>query len=77
MRKVANLTIRFFGVDKNPPSSQLLRDIVEMADYVDAMLDKALNAFEAQDLKLARDVMRTKITCMKNSAPHCAGSPPS
>ena len=56
-RKVANLTIHFFDVDKNPPNGQLLRDIFKMADYADGMLEKALNALETQDLQLALDVI--------------------
>lgn len=57
-RKVANLTVHFFNVDKNPPNNQLLRDIFKMADFVDRMLEKALRAFETQDLNLALNVIK-------------------
>jgi phosphate transport system protein len=57
-RKVANLTIHLFDVDKSPPNGQLLRDIFTMAEDVDQMLDKALRAFETQDLDLALEVIR-------------------
>jgi phosphate transport system protein len=57
-RKVANLTIHFFDRDRSPPNQQLLRDIFKMAADVDRMLEKALQAFDTQDLNLALEVIR-------------------
>lgn len=57
-RKVANLTIHLFGHDKNPPSREVLRDIFKMADFVDCMLGKALDAFDTLDLEKAMDVIQ-------------------
>ena len=57
-RKVANLTIHLFDVDKSPPNGQLLRDIFSMAEDVDGMLEKAMRAFETQDVELALEVIK-------------------
>jgi len=56
-RKVAHLTIHFFDRDRSPPNQQLLRDIFKMAIDVDRMLEKALRAFDTQDLRLALEVI--------------------
>jgi phosphate transport system protein len=57
-RKVANLTIHFFDHDKNPPNREVLRDIYKMADFVDDMLQDALEAFETLDLEMSIGVIR-------------------
>ena len=57
-RKVANLTIHFYAHDRNPPNSQMLLDIYKMADFVDCMLRKSLEAFKGLDLKKSLDVIK-------------------
>lgn len=57
-RKVANLTIHFYDQDKNPPNGQMLLDIYKMADFVDCMLRKSLEAFKELDLKKSLDVIK-------------------
>ncbi len=50
-RKVAGLTIHFYDQDKHPPNGQMLHDIYKMAEFVDAMLKKSLEAFKELDLR--------------------------
>jgi phosphate transport system protein len=57
-RKVAGLTIHFYGQDKHPPNGQMLHDIYRMAEFVDAMLKKSLEAFKELDLRKALEVIR-------------------
>lgn len=58
-RKIANLTIHFFGSGKNPPGKEILQDIYNMAESVDQMLQVSLVAFSELDLAKALDVIRT------------------
>jgi phosphate transport system protein len=58
-RKIANLTIHFFDNGKNPPGHEILRDIFDMAEFVDRMLVVSLEAFAELDLHKALDVIRT------------------
>jgi phosphate transport system protein len=58
-RKIANLTIHFFDNGKTPPSKEILHDIYNMAEFVDGMLVKCLEAFSELDLHKALDVIRT------------------
>jgi phosphate transport system protein len=58
-RKIANLTIHFFDNGKNPPSKEILRDIYDMADFVDKMLVTSLEAFSELNLNKALEVIRT------------------
>lgn len=58
-RKIANLTIHFFDKGKNnPPSNEILRDIYNMAEFVDQMLVISLDAFAELDLHKALEVIR-------------------
>ena len=57
-RKIANLTIHFFDNGKTPPSNEILHDIFNMAEFVDEMLVKSLEAFSELDLHKALDVIR-------------------
>lgn len=57
-RKIAKLTIHFFDNGKTPPSNEILHDIFNMAEFVDAMLVKSLQAFSELDLHKALDVIR-------------------
>ncbi len=58
-RKIANLTIHFFDNGKNPPGKEILRDIYDMAEFVDKMLQVSLEAFSELDLNKAVEVIRT------------------
>ncbi len=58
-RKIANLTIHFFDKGKNPPGKEILQDIYNMAEFVDAMLVTSLEAFAELDLNKALEVIRT------------------
>jgi phosphate transport system protein len=58
-RKIANLTIHFFDSGKNPPGKEILRDIYDMAEFVDKMLQVSLEAFSSLDLHKALEVIRT------------------
>lgn len=59
-RKIANLTIHFFDKGKNnPPSNEILRDIYNMAEFVDQMLVVSLEAFSELNLHKALEVIRT------------------
>ena len=57
-RKIANLTIHFFDNGKTPPSNEILHDIFNMAEFVDSMLVKSLEAFSELDLHKALEVIR-------------------
>jgi phosphate transport system protein len=58
-RKIANLTIHFFDKGKNnPPSKDILRDIYNMAEFVDQMLVISLEAFAELDLHKALEVIK-------------------
>jgi phosphate transport system protein len=57
-RKIANLTIHFYDNGKTPPSKEILHDIFDMAEYVDAMLGLSLVAFTGQDLDKALEVIQ-------------------
>lgn len=58
-RKIANLTIHFFDIGKAPPGNEILRDIFDMAEFVDKMLVLSLEAFTELDLHKALEVIRT------------------
>jgi phosphate transport system protein len=57
-RKLANLTIHFFGQGSYPPNREVLSDIYKMANYVDGMLAKALDAFDTLDFDKALEVIQ-------------------
>jgi len=57
VRKVANLVIHFYDQDKTPPNNQILLDIYKMAERVDDMLEKSLDAFRELDLGKALKVI--------------------
>lgn len=58
-RKIANLTIHFFDNGKNnPPNNEILRDIYNMAEFVDRMLVISLESFNELDLHKALEVIR-------------------
>jgi phosphate transport system protein len=58
-RKIANLTIHFFDQGKsNPPGKDILRDIYNMAEFVDQMLVISLEAFAELDLHKALEVIK-------------------
>ncbi|MEW8029801.1 MAG: phosphate signaling complex protein PhoU [Candidatus Thiodiazotropha sp.] len=56
-RKIANLTIHFYDNGKPPPSNEILRDIYDMASFVDEMLSISLQAFIEVDSNLSLDVI--------------------
>ncbi len=56
-RKIANLTIHFYGSGKNPPPSEILHDIFSMAEFVDEMLARSLQAFIDLNLDMAVEVI--------------------
>jgi phosphate transport system protein len=58
-RKIAKLTIHFFDNGKNnPPNNEILRDIYNMAEFVDRMLVISLESFNELDLHKALEVIR-------------------
>lgn len=57
-RKIARLTINFYGDKKNVPNPLVFRDIMKMVDFVDSMLKKSMQAFDGPDLQLALEVIR-------------------
>ncbi|MCU7929545.1 MAG: phosphate signaling complex protein PhoU [Candidatus Thiodiazotropha sp. (ex Codakia rugifera)] len=57
-RKIANLTIHFYDNGKTPPGNEILRDIYDMAEFVDGMLSMSLQAFTELDLTTAVDVIK-------------------
>ncbi len=61
-RKIANLTIHFYDNGKPPPSNEILRDIYDMAAFVDAMLELSLKAFIELDLNIALAVIEQDST---------------
>jgi phosphate transport system protein len=56
-RKIANLTIHFYDNGKPPPSNEILRDIYDMAGFVDEMLSLSLKAFIELDIGSALGVI--------------------
>jgi phosphate transport system protein len=56
-RKIANLTIHFYGNGKTPPNNEILHDIYDMSDFVDEMLGLSLVAFTELDLDKALEVI--------------------
>ena len=58
-RKIAHLTIHFYDQGKTPPGKEILRDIFDMAEFVDKMLVESLAAFAELDLRKALHVIRT------------------
>jgi phosphate transport system protein len=57
-RKIANLTIHFFGNGQMPPSKEILRDIYNMSDIVEEMLIESLECFSELDLHKAINVIK-------------------
>lgn len=57
-RRMARLTIRFYDGDVQPPNRQLLNDLIKMADFVNAMVEDAVCAFDSLDLNCALEVIR-------------------
>ncbi|MCG8427921.1 MAG: phosphate signaling complex protein PhoU [Chromatiales bacterium] len=57
-RRVARLTLHFYGSNGNPPNSHLLSDIPKIAAYSDLMLEKAIIAFDELDLERALEVIK-------------------
>lgn len=65
-RKIAEMTIRFYGKSRegsnstveNAPSQAVLQDLCDLAEYVRAMLSKAMRAFDVLDVSAAVMVLR-------------------
>ncbi len=57
-RRIARLTVYFYGGDKNPPNNQLLSDLPRMVESVDRTVELAIQAFDELDLEIALEVMR-------------------
>lgn len=57
-RKIAKLTIQFYSEQLLAPNPQILHDILRMVDYVDEMLEKAMQSFDKPDLDLALAVIK-------------------
>lgn len=57
-RGLARLTIRFYDADVPPPKHQLLTDLIDMAAFVNAMVEDAVIAFDTLDLERALEVIR-------------------
>lgn len=57
VRKIANLTIHFYGNGQSQPSKEILRDIYEMASFADEMLAMSMRAFNELDTKIALGVI--------------------
>ncbi len=57
-RKIARLTIHFYDNDMPAPNNQIVKDITRMANFVDGMLDKAIQSYNELDLNLAVDVIQ-------------------
>jgi phosphate transport system protein len=60
-RKIARLTINFYGDIQNAPDTQMFRDLMSMVDYVDTMLNKSIQAFDVLDLDIAFEVIRLDV----------------
>jgi phosphate transport system protein len=58
VRKIARLTIYFYCGELPAPNPQILHDILRMVDYVDEMLEKAMQSFDQPDLNLALEVIK-------------------
>jgi phosphate transport system protein len=56
-RKIARLTIQFYGVNTPAPNKHIVKDIVTMARFVDHMLDLAIRSYDELDLQLALEVL--------------------
>jgi phosphate transport system protein len=56
-RKIAKLTIHFYDDGKPPPSNEILKDIYDMAAFVEEMLSMSLEAFIKVDCKQALSVI--------------------
>ena len=57
-RKIAHLTIHFYENDMPAPNNHIIEDIVRMAKFVDAMLEKAVEAYDIPDVNMALEVLR-------------------
>ncbi len=57
-RKIARLTLHFYSGQLTAPNPQIVRDILKMVEFVDEMLDKALQSFDRPDLDLALEVIQ-------------------
>ena len=60
-RKIAYLTVNFYGNDTPAPNNRIIMEIVKMAEFVDRMLYKSIKAFENLDLALAVEVLPKKL----------------
>ncbi len=56
-RKIARLTIQFYGANTPAPNKHIVKDIVKMAQFVDHMLDLAIRSYDESDLQLALEVI--------------------
>lgn len=56
-RKIARLTIQFYGTNASAPNKHIVKDIVKMAHFVDHMLDLAIRSYDELDLQLALEVL--------------------
>ena len=56
-RKIALLTINFYDNHSSAPNFAVVRDIIRMGEYVDGMLERAVRAFDEQDIGLALEVI--------------------
>ena len=57
-RKIAKMTVLFCSGQLSAPNPQIMRDILKMVDFVDEMLEKAMQAFDRPDLDLALEVIQ-------------------
>jgi phosphate transport system protein len=57
-RKIAHLTVHFYGGNTHPPKHEILHDIYNMSQFVDEMLTLSLDAFSDLDLDMALEVIR-------------------
>ncbi len=58
VRKIAQLTIHIYDTESSLPTSQILRDINTMANFVADMLNMSLIAFDKLDIERAIKVIR-------------------
>lgn len=57
-RRVARMTVDFYGGNGHTPNGQLLSDLPKIAAYADQMLEKAVLAFDTRDVDLALEVAK-------------------
>lgn len=60
-RKIAKLTIGFYNDQQSAPNPHIVRDLMKMVDFVEAMLKRSVQAFDEQDLELALEVIQMDV----------------